>query len=144
MGEWKKGSTVVSAPAEQCQCTILIIDDNDDLRGTFIDLLTLMGFRSFLEARNGIEGVKVYVEHIDEIKLIILDLEMPEMDGAAFFREFLRINQGRQRAKVLLATGNFQCEVVKQLLKEGLDMVIPKPSPLEVIQKDVREFIGSR
>ena len=145
MGEWKKGSTVVSTPAEQCQCTILVIDDNDDVRGTFIDLLTLMGFQSVLEARNGMEGVKVYVEHIDEIKLIILDLEMPVMDGAAFFHEFLRINQGHERrAKVLLATGRCNCPVVNRLLEEGLDMAIPKPTEMDIIKKDICELLGSR
>jgi len=137
--------TVVGAPFERSQCTILVIDDDDDLRDFFIGLLKLMGFRSFLEAKNGMEGIEVYVEHIDEIRLIILDLEMPVMDGAAFFREFLRINQGRQRkAKVLLATGKFDCPVVKRLLEEGLDMAIPKPTDLEIIRKDIRELLGSR
>ena len=145
MGEQKRGSTVAGAPDRQCQCTILVIDDNDDFREMFIGLLTLMGFQSVLEARNGMEGVKVYAEHIDEIRLIILDLEMPVMDGAAFFHEFLRLNQGRERrAKVLLATGRCNCPVVNRLLEEGLDMAIPKPTELDIIKKDICELLGTR
>jgi len=137
--------TVVGAHDELCQCTILVIDDDDDVRDVYISALKLMGFRRFLEARNGVEGIKVYVEHIDEIRLIILDLDMPEMNGAAFFHELLKINQGHERkAKVLLSTGRCDCPVVERLLQEGLDMAISKPPQLEVMRKDICELMGSR
>jgi CheY-like chemotaxis protein len=67
------------------------------------------------------------------------------MDGAAFFREFLKINQGRQRkTKVLLASGNSKnrCPVVNQLLEEGVDMFLQKPVDLDTIRKGIHELIG--
>lgn len=125
--------------------TVLIIDDDDEVRETYGMILNLMGIRFIFQAKNGEEGVRLYVEHIDEVDLIILDMNMPLMDGPAFFREFKRLNCGRTRmAKVILATGNYSSPVVAQLLEEGIDKALQKPIDLDDIEKNVQQLLNTR
>jgi CheY-like chemotaxis protein len=70
--------------------TILVVDDFDDTRLLLRTWLERKGFR-VLEAENGNEAVQAAeVGHPD---LIIMDLEMPELDGLAATREIRKVEQ---------------------------------------------------
>lgn len=60
--------------------TILLVDDNDQVRGLCHSLLTEKGF-TVLEARNGLEALLTSIQHQGAIDLLITDLEMPGMSG---------------------------------------------------------------
>ena len=64
------------------QATLLIVEDNYDLRSGLKDILTYEGFE-VLTASNGLEGLQAMSTHRPD--LIISDIGMPEMDGFAFF-----------------------------------------------------------
>ncbi len=57
---------------------ILIVEDQDDNRMILRDLLGVAGFE-ILEAVNGAEGVEAAKRELPD--LILMDVEMPEMDG---------------------------------------------------------------
>jgi len=61
--------------------TILVVDDNDQLRGLCLSWLAESGFR-VLEAGNGLEALLITVEHKGAVDLVITDLSMPQMSGA--------------------------------------------------------------
>lgn len=58
--------------------TILIIEDNEDIRESTAEILELANYE-VLQADNGIEGVKLATKHLPD--LILCDIMMPEMDG---------------------------------------------------------------
>lgn len=61
---------------------ILIIDDSLLDRKLLMNVLKKAGFNhEILQAANGEDGVKLMYEHMDEIGLIFLDWQMPNMDG---------------------------------------------------------------
>jgi putative two-component system response regulator len=62
--------------------TLLIVEDNDDLRNGLRDILTNEGF-NVLTASNGIIAIDQMIDVIPD--LIISDITMPEMDGYDFF-----------------------------------------------------------
>jgi len=62
--------------------TVLVVDDNADLRDAITILLALNGMRAH-EARDGREALQVLQEGLRPC-LIVLDLHMPRMDGVAF------------------------------------------------------------
>ena len=66
------------------QPTILIIDDERDL-GRNLKRLTELSFRDYqvLWARNGVTGLDLVREHAGHLRLIVLDIDMPLMDGNA-------------------------------------------------------------
>ncbi len=65
--------------------TILLIDDEEGLRIIGSALLKAMGY-SIITAENGSEGLEIYRTKSSAIDLILLDLIMPEIDGAQTFR----------------------------------------------------------
>lgn len=60
--------------------TVLVIDDEEMVRHTAIQMLERRGFRT-LTAADGQEGLEVFEQHRDEIDLILLDHSMPRMSG---------------------------------------------------------------
>jgi len=80
---------------------VLIVDDEPVMREIATRVLETHGYR-VIQAGNGAEGVAVFTRHVDEIKLVISDMEMPVMNGAAMIRSIERINPN---IRVISSTG---------------------------------------
>jgi len=80
---------------------VLIVDDEPVMRDIATRVLETHGYR-VVQAGNGEEGVAVFTRHVDEIKLVISDMEMPVMNGAAMIRSIERINPN---IRVISSTG---------------------------------------
>ncbi len=63
---------------------ILVVEDDEDIRQTMKLALELEGYQVHLAA-NGLEALK-YKDIAPNLRLILLDLMMPEMDGRAFLK----------------------------------------------------------
>lgn len=61
--------------------TVLVIDDEETVLAAMKDMLELKGY-NVLEANNGVSGLKILTERA--IDLVVLDLNMPRMDGYMF------------------------------------------------------------
>jgi CheY-like chemotaxis protein len=80
--------------------TVLIVDDEDQIRRMFRRALEAAGYRVF-EASSGREGLTV-LERQTHIDLLVTDLQMPDMRGDEMARQF---RLSRPGLKVLYATG---------------------------------------
>jgi PAS domain S-box-containing protein len=69
--------------------TILLVDDEPGVRQVAKALLQRMNFKVLL-AGDGEEGLKCVAEHRAELRGVITDLHMPQMDGLAFVRALRR------------------------------------------------------
>lgn len=107
---------------------ILVIDD-DEMNREMLKLILCKHFDEILCAENGCRGLDILAEHHD-IDLILLDLEMPVMDG----RELLAIVKNSPQFKsipVIVAAGNRTDALMT--LGQGADDFITKPyDPLEL------------
>ena len=125
---------------------ILIVDDESRMRKLLKDFLTVKGYQT-LEAEDGEKAIEIYEENKNKIKLILLDVMMPKLDGWSVLRKI------RQDSKIpvimLTARGEEQDELFGFEL--GVDEYISKPfSPkilvarVEVILKrtygDIKEI----
>jgi len=63
---------------------ILIVDDEESIRETLRLVLTQLGHKTILEARNGEEALRLIDAEKTRIRLIISDWEMPYLDGITF------------------------------------------------------------
>src|SRR4051812_29334186 len=80
---------------------VLVVDDNEDARESFADMLRCAGHEVFC-APNGREALSHVLAQLPDV--VLLDLLMPEMDGPSFLevvRSYLRI----QSLPVVVLTG---------------------------------------
>jgi two-component system chemotaxis response regulator CheY len=84
--------------------TVMIVDDDSDAREALAQLLQTQGYWS-LEAENGKEAIKQLQASAHSPQLILLDLEMPVMDGWEFLARVQQLKPGRAAPIVIVVTG---------------------------------------
>jgi CheY-like chemotaxis protein len=91
------------SPSGHISALVLVVDDDADLRQLTVRVLAGNGY-SVIEARHGREGMARLIQHTPD--LVVLDLNMPVMNGWEFCAEQQRLSAGRLAAvPVLLVTG---------------------------------------
>ena len=93
---------------------VLVIDDDKDVRDLMNRMLDDIGVRS-IEARDGKEGLE---RTKDKPSLIVLDLEMPRMDGFEFLESYIDECPEDKRAPILVYSGKDITDVQEKLLNE--------------------------
>ena len=119
--------------------TILIIEDNDELRD-FVKLCLVENY-SILEAANGREGWEIAVSQLPA--LIITDVMMPEMDGNEFCRN-LKNDQRTSHIPVIMLTAKIAVEQQLEGLESGADVYLTKPFSIPVLQSYVSNLLKSK
>jgi len=93
------------------QGTILVVDDEPSVRMVLARLLAKLGF-AVIEAENGNEALEMVARHADALRLIILDLTMPQRDGLSTLQE---IRKQQVHTPVVLISGYYSNELIPQL-----------------------------
>ena len=91
-----------------------------------------------LLASNGQEAVETYKREKENVRLVILDMIMPEMDGPATFRALRQLNP---ELKVLISSGFSQDSSVQKLLNSGAAGFVGKPYQTEDLLKAISQEI---
>jgi signal transduction histidine kinase/CheY-like chemotaxis protein len=102
---------------------ILVVDDDDDVRGVIARRLGQAGF-DVLEARDGREGAATFAARRAEIRLVVLDMSMPVMGGAECFQA---IRAAADDARVLLTSGFTTEDHAQACLADGALGLLGKP-----------------
>jgi|GEM_PF-2497196 len=118
--------------------TILIVEDEPSLLHLLKDLLESEDFR-VITASDGIEAVKQYEEHKDEIAMVLSDVGLPKLDG---FNAFLQMRRINPEVRAILASGYLDDKVKVDLYKEGIKDFIQKPYRAEEIISKVNELMS--
>ncbi len=117
--------------------TILLVEDEEILRGFVREVLTGIGYR-VLVADKGQEAIRIGKQHTDRIHLLLTDVLMPEMDGHALSRQLLEI---WPEMRVLYMSGHTPDTTAHITGMTGSCHFIQKPfSPFELAKK-VRDVL---
>jgi len=108
-------------------CTILIVDDEQTIRESLIDILTLEGFR-VLAATNGLEAIELLREHQPD--LILADIMMPEMNGYQFYQR-VRQSQDCLLIPFIFLSAKGEAEDIRFGKELGADDYLMKPINME-------------
>jgi len=103
--------------------TILVIDDNTDIRENTAEILELAGYRTFT-AENGKQGVEVAVKQKPNV--IVCDIMMPELDGYGVLH-LLRKNPETQNIPFIFLTAKTERSDFRKGMEMGADDYITKP-----------------
>jgi PAS domain S-box-containing protein len=102
---------------------VLVADDEDRVRAVARNILERAGF-SVIVASNGREALEIYRRHGREIRLVLLDMTMPQLDGGACF---LALRELDPAAKIVLCSGYSEQEVLAHFVGKGLAGFLQKP-----------------
>jgi two-component system cell cycle response regulator DivK len=115
---------------------VLIVDDNQKNLKLARDVLRAAGFRT-LEAANGAEGMALANEHLPSV--ILMDLRLPDMDGADAARKLA--NGPRTSAIPVVALSALALEGgVAWLLANGFAGHLEKPIDIQEFPDQVRQY----
>jgi two-component system cell cycle sensor histidine kinase/response regulator CckA len=112
--------------------TILLVDDEENVRGIGAEMLRELGFTP-ITANDGLEAIGIF-KRMPDIVLVILDLTMPRMDGEQCFRELRQLDP---MIKVILSSGYNEQEVTQKFAGKGLFGFIQKPYKLSALRDAV-------
>ena len=103
--------------------TILIIDDNNDIRDNTAEILSLAGYAT-LTAENGKKGLDAAIKQKPD--LIICDISMPELDGYGVLH-LLRKNVETEGIPFIFLTAKTERSDFRKGMDMGADDFITKP-----------------
>ena len=103
--------------------TILVIDDNTDIRENTAEILELAGYKTYT-AENGKQGVEVAVKQRPSV--IVCDIMMPELDGYGVLH-LLRKNPDTQNIPFIFLTAKTERSDFRKGMEMGADDYITKP-----------------
>jgi CRP-like cAMP-binding protein/CheY-like chemotaxis protein len=103
--------------------TILIIEDNDDIRTSIVEILE-MAFYDVIEATNGKKGVELALAHLPDI--ILCDITMPELDGYGVFY-MLNNNPDTLGIPFIFLTAKAEHLDLRKGMEMGADDYLTKP-----------------
>ncbi len=120
--------------------TLLLAEDDADVRNLTRTILAEAGY-TVLEAVDGEDAIKVFAEHQDAIRLVLLDVIMPKKNGKEVHNW---IRKTRPGAKVLFMSG-YSADIIfkKGVLEEGLNLITKPATPHELLGK-VREVLDKQ
>ena len=103
---------------------ILVVDDSRTLRRILIRELNSLGFQNIVEAADGIEAIEVVKSK--SIDLMLLDMEMPELDGLGVL-EALKSDELYKNLPIIVISGADQFEKTIKCIEIGAEDYLPKP-----------------
>lgn len=103
--------------------TILVIDDNNDIRENTAEILELAGYKTFT-AENGKRGVETAIK--EKPSVIVCDIMMPELDGYGVLH-LLRKNVDTQNIPFIFLTAKTERNDFRKGMEMGADDYITKP-----------------
>jgi CheY-like chemotaxis protein len=120
------------AMPDQRSITILIVEDNDNLRNLLYRALEGNGF-SVLPAADGAEALRLCEQHDGTIDLVVSDIVMPRLNGLELEK---RIRAARPETKFLFITGfGDQFPESRERIKYGANILEKPFLPSELLRK---------
>ena len=128
----------VSAGQGLRRYTIMVAEDFDDTRTILRKALETNGYL-VMEASNGQEAVELVWKQCPD--LILMDLNMPLMDGLAATEQIRQCKELCQDVTILAITAYDTYGMKEAALEAGCNEYIPKPIDASVIERILRRFL---
>ncbi len=132
--------TVTSPEEAEGANTILVADDEEGIRVAMERLLRKLGYEVLL-ARDGQETLKLYEEHVRQIKLVILDVRMPHLGAEDLFNILKTFNP---HVRVMVMSGSVKESEVRHLMTAGAKGFIAKPFETRTLQEGISAALDDK
>ena len=133
-------ATAVRAAGDRFSGTALAVDDDETLLQMAERILSRLGF-DVITARNGLEALDLLRKHLEEVRVVLLDVTMPVMDGPTALVE---IRAMAPQLPVILSSGYDEGNASKG---EGADSgpggFLQKPYRMETLRTELAKILGT-
>lgn len=120
------------------QSTVLVVEDDTDLREALCDTLQLAGYK-VASAWDGRSALEIVNQRKDELGLVVSDIQMKPMDGVSLLK---RVKRVCAELPVLLMTAYGTIEQAVATLREGAADYLVKPFEAEVLVNMVSRYVN--
>ncbi|GAB3872932.1 response regulator [Terrabacter terrigena] len=135
-------TVVVSPEADGPLGTVLVVEDNDINQLVAKGILESLGYAVVL-ASNGVEGVAAHHEHGGELAAVLMDCQMPQMDGYEATREIRAQEPTGRRLPVIAMTASAIAGERERCLQAGMDDFLTKPIDVALLASTLQRWTGA-
>ncbi|MFC1524591.1 response regulator, partial [Thermodesulfobacteriota bacterium] len=118
---------------------ILVVDDEPHVLNILRDILTHHDIE-VLTAESGIKALDLMTRLKDDINLVILDIQMPGMNGKEVFRTMKSI---RPDLRIFILSGYDEDTALSGINLDSQDEFIQKPISMDILLKKIQKVTGS-
>ncbi len=119
--------------------TILVVDDEEPIRGVARQILEAFGYRVMVAA-DGEEACLIYAKHGAAIAVVLTDMMMPGRDGPAAIREISKMNP---RVKIIATSGISTHGATARTAAPQVSHFLAKPYTTGILLKALGEVLAS-
>jgi len=118
---------------------ILVAEDDRSNARLTVAILKSVGYRVSI-AHDGEEAVRI--AQADEFSLILMDINMPRLDGLAATRQIRSDISHKRNIPILYLTGHPDIEMLERCADAGMDGYLVKPCPMDNLVGAVEQIVG--
>ncbi|MGB8217232.1 MAG: PAS domain S-box protein [Candidatus Methanoperedens sp.] len=119
---------------------VMIAEDENSVREVTVSTLEKYGY-NVLAANDGAEAVALYAQNKGKIKVILMDMMMPFMDGEGSIRAIRKINHG---VKIIAVSGLAEKDRLAKIADTRVHAFLPKPYTAERLLKTIHEVLSAK
>lgn len=131
---------IIPQTLQRGSARILVVDDEEMMRRTAKAILEKLGYEVRV-ARDGQEGLQIYLQENSAFDLVLLDMVMPVMNGRDCFEAMREHNPN---VLVVLSSGLVEEEDLKEMKQHGLVGFVRKPYLSSTLSQTIHEALKQR
>ncbi|MBB6429801.1 response regulator [Algisphaera agarilytica] len=116
---------------------VLLVDDSKTMRNIQRGILTQLGYSQIEEAVDGQDALDKVTSFCPE--LILLDWNMPNMDGITFIKEY---RSSGATTPVIMVTTEAEKSRVVEAIKAGVNNYVVKPFTPDILSQRIQETLS--
>ncbi|PID94326.1 MAG: hypothetical protein CSA95_03315 [Bacteroidetes bacterium] len=136
--EYKDPDTSVTAPNPSSQKNTILVVENEDTNFFLLENQLKNTGITLVRAQTGMEAIKIYQSNTQKIDLILMDIQMPTMNG---YDTLNAIRKEDPNAIIIAQTAHAMTNEKQQILDRGFNDYIPKPVHKEKLTSILRKYL---
>lgn len=118
---------------------LLLVDDSRTMRNIMKKTLESLGAVEFSEASDGVEALKVIAATPSGFNLVVIDWNMPNMDGITLIH---KIREQDKKTPLMMVTTEAEKSRVMEAIKAGVNNYAVKPFTPEILLEKVQQTLN--
>jgi len=140
--ELGEAGNVAQTPADIFQGRRILLADDVEINREIVQILLEPTMLEVDCVENGIEAVKMFSESPEKYDMILMDVQMPEMDGYEATRTIRALDIPKARSVPIIAlTANVLKEDVEKCIESGMDDHLGKPLDYDDVIRQLRRYL---